>query len=156
MSSAFDLIQGSKVFTKLYLGNAYHFICILMNGNLPLTPTGLNGWWWLLGLLTLLQCFREWSMIYFETWLTTFNDILILTMISSPTENMSVLSCWDSFKNHMFVKTEKCGFHLPYTSFSGFIISVPITCLWIKVKPLLLKTGPLQKIENNFKGFWVR
>ncbi|KAI2663459.1 Retrovirus-related Pol polyprotein [Labeo rohita] len=100
MSSAFDLLQGAEFFTKLDLRNAYHLVWI-----------------------------REG-----DEWKTAFNTprghfeyrVLPFGLSNAPTDHVQhvrqVLQ-W-LLENQLFVKAEKCEFHVKSVSFLGHIISV--------------------------------
>ncbi len=71
ISSAFELLQGANVFTKLDLRNAYHLVSIREGGEWKTafnTPTGHFEYWVLPFGLTPQLSSRPWSMLCWETW----------------------------------------------------------------------------------------
>ena len=132
ISSAFELLQDAKIFTKLDLRNAYHLVRIREGDE---WKTGFNtphGHYEYLvmpfGLTNAPGVFQAFVNDVLRDYLNRFvfvyvDDILIF----SPDEEAHVQHVRQVLQklleNQLFVKAEKCEFHVNTTSFLGFIIS---------------------------------
>ncbi len=131
MSSAFELLQGAKVFTKLDLRNAYHLVRIREGDEWKTafnTPRDtMNTWSFRSGLPTPLvfqgmvnsvlgDMINRFVFVYLD-------DILIFSpSLQVHTQHVrQVLQ--RLLENQLFVKAEKCEFHAKSVSFLGFIVS---------------------------------
>ena len=132
MSSAFELLGNAKIFTKLDLRNAYHLVRIREGDkwrtafNIPsghyeylVMPFGLTNAPAVFQALVN-DVLRDMLDRYVYVYL---DDILIF----SPDETMHVQHVRQVLQhlliNQIFVKAEKCEFHVPSVSFLGFIVS---------------------------------
>ena len=132
ISSAFELLKGAKIFSKLDLRNAYHLVRIREGDEWKTafnTPCGHYEYLVMpFGLTNAPAVFqalvndvlRDMLNLYVFVYL---DDILIF----SPDESThiqhvrSVLQCL--LDHQLFVKAEKCDFHVTSVSFLGFVVS---------------------------------
>ncbi|XP_037833528.1 uncharacterized protein LOC112450623 isoform X3 [Kryptolebias marmoratus] len=132
MSSAFDIIQESTIFTKLDLRNAYHLIRIREGDEWKTafnTPTGHYEYLVMpFGLTNAPAVFQSMVNDLLRDMIGQFifvylDDILIFSkdLDSHRAHVRQVLL--RLLQNNLFVKAEKCDFHQSSTSFLGFNIS---------------------------------
>ncbi|KAF7647357.1 hypothetical protein LDENG_00173640 [Lucifuga dentata] len=132
MSSAFELLQDAKFFTKLDLSNAYHLVRIREGDEWKTafnTPSGHYEYLVMpFGLTNAPAVFQSLVNDILRDFINKhvfvyLDDILIFS--SSLTEHRhhvrQVLQ--RLLENQLFVKAEKCEFHKSTVSFLGFIIS---------------------------------
>ena len=131
MSSAFDLLQGAVVFTKLDLRNAYHLVRIRRGDewktafNTPsghyeyqVMPFGLTNAPAVFQAL-INDCLRDMINRFVFVYL---DDILIFSN-SQQEHRLHVRQVLQRLlQNHLFVKAQKCEFHRPEVSFLGYIL----------------------------------
>ena len=132
MNSAFDLLQGATIFTKLDLRNAYHLVRIKEGDEWKMafnTPTG--HWEYLVmpfGLTNAPAVFQTLVNDVLRDMINRYvfvylDDFLIFSR--SPEEHKvhvrKVLQ--RLLENRLFVKAEKCEFSCTKTSFLGYVIS---------------------------------
>ncbi len=121
MATAFELLQGASIFTKLDLCNAYHLVHIRQGDEWKTTfntPTGHYEYLVMpFGLTNAPAVFQALINYVLRDMLNQFafvylDDILIFS--SSPNEHVEhvkkVLN--RLLKNHLYVKPEKCEFHV--------------------------------------------
>ena len=132
MNTAFDLLQGATIFTKLDLRNAYHLVRIREGDEWKTafnTPTG--HWEYLVmpfGLTNAPAVFQSLVNDVLRDMINRFafiylDDILIFS--KSPEEHKTYvrLVLQRLLKNRLFVKAEKCEFSCTKTNFLGYVIS---------------------------------
>uniref|UniRef100_A0A672Z804 Gypsy retrotransposon integrase-like protein 1 n=1 Tax=Sphaeramia orbicularis TaxID=375764 RepID=A0A672Z804_9TELE len=132
MSSAFELLHGARIFTKLDLRNAYHLVRIREGDEWKTafnTPSGHYEYLVMpFGLTNAPAVFQALVNDVLRDMLNQFvfvylDDILIF----SPDEETHVLHVRQVLQrllqNQLYVKAEKCEFHQASVSFLGFIIS---------------------------------
>ena len=132
MTTAFDMLQGATVFTKLDLKNAYHFVRIREGNEWKTafnTPTG--HWEYLVMPFGITNAPAVFQMLVNDILRDMINrfvvvyldDILIFS--SNPEEHkIHVRKVLQRLhENRLFVKAEKCEFSCSSTSFLGYIIS---------------------------------
>uniref|UniRef100_A0A3B4GQD0 Gypsy retrotransposon integrase-like protein 1 n=1 Tax=Pundamilia nyererei TaxID=303518 RepID=A0A3B4GQD0_9CICH len=161
LASAFELLQGATVFSKLDLCNAYHLVRIR------------EGDEWKTAFNTHLGHFEYLVMPFGLTnapavFQAMINDVLrdlinhcvfvylddILVFSRSPAEHVEhvrlVLQCL--LENHLFVKAEKCEFHVPTVSFLGFMVEQG----WLRADPAKVKAvveWPEPKTRRELQKF---
>ncbi|XP_057696537.1 retinoic acid receptor RXR-gamma-B isoform X2 [Corythoichthys intestinalis] len=132
MSSAFEMLQGARVFTKLDLRNAYHLVRIREGDewktafNTPIghfeylvMPFGLTNAPAVFQALVN-DVLREFLNVFVFVYL---DDILIYSP-DLETHIFHVRSVLQKLlQNSLFVKAEKCVFHQPSVQFLGFVIA---------------------------------
>lgn len=131
MSSAFELLQGATILTKLDLRNAYHLVRIRKGDEWKTafnTPTGHYEYLVMpFGLTNAPAVFQALINDVLRAMLNRYvfvylDDILIFSR--SLHEHVhhvrTVLQCL--LCNNLFVKPEKCEFHVPQVSFLGFVL----------------------------------
>ncbi|KAL0161469.1 hypothetical protein M9458_045194, partial [Cirrhinus mrigala] len=113
MSSAFDLLQGARVFSKLDLRNAYHLVRIREGDE---WKTAICSPLRNLVNDVLSDMLNRFVFVYLD-------DILIFSpSLQEHTRHVrQVLQ--HLLENQLFVKAEKCEFHADTVSFLGFVIS---------------------------------
>ncbi|KAK7926171.1 hypothetical protein WMY93_008481 [Mugilogobius chulae] len=131
ISSAFELLQGAKVFTKLDLRNAYHLVRIREGDEWKTafnTPSGHYEYLVMpFGLTNAPAVFQALVNDVLRDMLNKFvfvylDDILIFSP-DIKTHVQQVRQVLQRLLQHqLFVKAEKCEFHSPSVSFLGFII----------------------------------
>ncbi len=132
MSSAFEILQGAKIFTRLDLRNAYHLVRIKEGDEWKTafnTPLGQFEYRVLLfGLVNAPAVFQALVNDVLSDMLNIFifvylDDILIF----SPSLQEHVLHVrrvlQRLLENRLFVKAEKCVFHASSVSFLGSVVS---------------------------------
>ena len=132
ISSAFELVQGAKVFTKLDLRNAYHLVRIKAGDEWKTafnTPSGHYEYLVMpFGLTNAPAVFQALVNDVLRDMLNKFvfvylDDILIFSP-DEATHQIHVHQVLHQLLQHqLFVKAEKCQFHVPTVSFLGFIVS---------------------------------
>ncbi|KAI2667351.1 Transposon Tf2-9 polyprotein [Labeo rohita] len=103
MSSAFEVLQGTQIFTKLNIRNAYHLVRIKEGDEWKMafnTPLG-----------------------HFEYWVLPF--WLVNTPAVFQAEHIQHVRCvlQRLLENQLFVKAEKCIFHASSVIFLGSVVS---------------------------------
>lgn len=132
MSSAFELLQGAKVFTKLDLRNAYHLVRIREGDEWKTafnTPTGHFEYRVLpFGLTNAPAVFQALVNDVLRDMVNQFvfvylDDILIFSpSLQVHTQHVrQVLQ--RLLENQLYVKAEKCVFHAQSVPFLGFVVS---------------------------------
>ena len=132
ISSAFELLQGASVFTKLDLRNAYHLVRIREGDEWKTafnTPTGHYEYLVMpFGLTNAPAVFQNLVNEVLSDMLNQFvfvyiDDILIFSP-DLKTHVQQVRQVLQRLLQHnLYVKAEKCEFHQASVSFLGFIIS---------------------------------
>ncbi|KAI5627233.1 hypothetical protein C0J50_13205 [Silurus asotus] len=132
MASAFKLLHGATIFTKLDLRNAYHLVRIREGDKWKTTFNTPAGHYEYLvmpfGLTNAPAIFQALVNEVLRDMLTTFvfvylDDILIFShsMDEHVRQVHQVLE--RILKNGLYVKPEKCEFHTSKTSFLGYLLS---------------------------------
>ena len=131
MSTAYDLLQGATVFSKLDLRNAYHLIRIRQGDEWKTafnTPSGHYEYQVMpFGLTNAPAVFQALINDVLRDMINRFvfvylDDILIFSK-SLQEHHHHVRSVLQRLlKNHLYVKAPKCEFHVSETSFLGFIL----------------------------------
>ena len=132
ISSAFELLQGATVFTKLDLRNAYHLVRIREGDELKTafnTPFGHYEYLVMpFGLTNAPAIFQALVNDVLGDMLNQFvsvylDDILIFSK-SREEHIVHVQFVFQRLlKNSLFVKAEKCEFHASTVSFLGYIVA---------------------------------
>ncbi|XP_057197795.1 bone morphogenetic protein 5 isoform X2 [Triplophysa rosa] len=132
MSSAFELLQGARVFTKLDLHNAYHLVRIREGDEWKMafnTPSGHYEYLVLpFGLTNAPAVFQSLINDVFGDMINRFvfvylDDIQIFPpSLQEHTQHVGEV-LRRLLENQLFVKTEKCDFHSDTVSFLGHVIS---------------------------------
>uniref|UniRef100_A0A673AT68 Gypsy retrotransposon integrase-like protein 1 n=1 Tax=Sphaeramia orbicularis TaxID=375764 RepID=A0A673AT68_9TELE len=132
MSSAFELLHGAKVFTKLDLRNAYHLVRIREGDEWKTafnTPSGHYEYLVMpFGLTNAPAVFQALVNDVLRDMLNVFvfvylDDILIFSSDERSHVQHVRQVLQRLLQNQLFVKAEKCEFHRPSVSFLGFIIA---------------------------------
>lgn len=132
ISSAFELLQGATVFTKLDLRNAYHLVRIREGDEWKTafnTPTGHYEYLVMpFGLTNAPAVFQALVNDILRDMVNKFvfvflDDILIFSRSLSEHTHQVQLVLRRLLENSLFVKAEKCEFHVPTISFLGYIVS---------------------------------
>ncbi|KAL0185306.1 hypothetical protein M9458_021003, partial [Cirrhinus mrigala] len=130
MSSAFEILPGVRIFTKLDLRNAYHLVRIREGDEWKTafnTALGHFEYWVLpFGLVNAPAVFQALVNDVLRDMLNIFvylDDILIFS--SSPQEHIQHIRCVPQrlLENRLFVKAEKCVFHASSVTFLGSVVS---------------------------------
>ncbi len=164
MSSAFELLQGAKVFTKLDLRNAYHLVRIREGDEWKTafnTPTGHFEYRVLpFGLTNAPAVFQALINDVLRDMVNRFvfvylDDILIFSpSLQVHTQHVrQVLQ--RLLENQLYAKAEKCVFHAKSVSFLGHIISAEgIKADLAKVRAIAeWPTPDSRKALQRFLGF---
>lgn len=132
ISSAFELLQDANIFTKLDLRNAYHLVRIREGDEWKTgfnTPSGHYEYLVMpFGLTNAPAVFQALINEVLGDFLNKFvfvylDDILIFSP-DNITHQQHVRQVLDRLlQNQLYVKAEKCEFHVQTTSFLGFIIA---------------------------------
>jgi len=130
MSSAFELLQSAKIFTKLDLRNAYHLVRI-RKGDEWKTGTQSGHYEYLVrpfGLCNAPAVFQVFVNEVLREFLNVFlfvylDDILIFSPDSESHVNYVRQVLQKLLENQLYVKAEKCEFLAEKVSFLGYIIS---------------------------------
>ncbi len=144
MATAFELLLGASIFTKLDLRNAYHLVRIRQGDewktafNTPaghyeymVMPFGLAVFQALINNV-LRDMLNQFIFVYLD-------DILIFSGSSEEHEGHIRRVLKRHLDNHLYVKLEKCEFHVTQAQFLGFIIHP--TWRWIIRRLKLSSTG---------------
>ncbi|XP_062403850.1 uncharacterized protein LOC134094368 [Sardina pilchardus] len=138
MSSAFELLQGATTFTKLDLRNAYHLVRIREGDEWKTafnTPTGHYEYLVMpFGLTNAPAVFQALINDVLRDWLNKsvfvyLDDILIFSKSLHEHVHQVRLVLQRLLDNNLFVKPEKCEFHVSEVSFLGFILSQGNLCM---------------------------
>ena len=132
MNTAFDLLQGATVFTKLDLRNAYHLVRIKEGDEWKTafnTPTG--HWEYLVmpfGLTNAPAVFQTLVNDVLGDMVNKFvfvyiDDILIFSQDAQSHQGHVRKVLQRLLENRLFVKAEKCVFSCTSTTFLGYVIS---------------------------------
>ena len=131
MTTAFDLLQGATVFTKLDLRNAYHLIRIRQGDEWKTafnTPTGHYEYQVMpFGLKSAPAVFQAFINDVLRDMINHFvfvylDDILIFSRSLEEHRHHVRQVLQRLLRNHLFAKPEKCEFHVKEVSFLGFIL----------------------------------
>lgn len=132
LSSAFELLQGASIFTKLDLRNAYHLVRIREGDEWKTafnTPIGHYEYLVMpFGLTNAPAVFQALINDVLRDMLNKFvfvylDDILIFSQNLQEHVHHVQTVLQRLLENSLFVKAEKCEFHRPSVSFLGHIIS---------------------------------
>ena len=132
ISSAFELLQGATVFTKLDLRNAYHLDRIKEGDEWKTafnTPTGHYEYLVMpFGLTNAPAVFQALVNDVLRDMLNQFvyvflDDILIFSRGMAEHTHHVQLVLRRLLENSLYVKAEKCEFHVKTVSFLGYIVS---------------------------------
>ena len=129
ISSAFELLQGATVFTKLDLRNAYHLVRIREGDEWKTAFNTPNGHYEYLvmpfGLTNAPAVFQAMVNDVLRGFLHVFVyiDVILILSKSEPEHVQHVHSVLQRLlENQLFVKAEKFVFHATEVMFLGFII----------------------------------
>ena len=132
ISSAFEPLEGATIFSKLDLRNAYHLVRI-RDGDEWKTAfnTPLGHFEYLVmpfGLTNAPAVFQAMVNDVLRDMLNRFvfvylDDILVFSKSLAEHVQHVRLVLQRLLENQLFVKAEKCEFHVPSTSYLGYIIS---------------------------------
>ncbi|MPV02328.1 hypothetical protein FVA96_24335, partial [Escherichia coli] len=131
ISSAFELLEGATVFTKLDLRNAYHLVRIREGDEWKRafnTPTGHYEYLVMpFGLTNAPAVFQSMVNDVLRDMLDKFvfvylDDILVFSRSMEDHIHHVQAVLQRLLQNSLFVKAEKCEFHAPSVSFLGYII----------------------------------
>ncbi|KAI3361475.1 hypothetical protein L3Q82_012950 [Scortum barcoo] len=132
ISSAFELLQQARIFTKLDLRNAYHLVRIRKGDEWKTgfnTPTGHYEYLVMpFGLTNAPAVFQGFINEVLREYLNDFvfvylDDILIFSP-DPATHQRHVRQVLNRLlENKLFVKAEKCEFHASSVTFLGFVVS---------------------------------
>lgn len=131
ISTAFDLLQGATIFSKLDLRNAYHLIRIKEGDEWKTafnTPSGHYEYQVMpFGLTNAPAVFQALINDVLRDMINVFvfvylDDILIFSKSLHEHHHHVRLVLHRLLRNHLYVKPEKCEFHVTEVSFLGFII----------------------------------
>ncbi len=132
MASAFELLQGASIFSKLDLRNAYHLVRIQQGDEWKKafnTPTGHYEYLVMpFGLTNTPAVFQALINDVLRDMLNKFvfvylDDILIFSRSFEEHEGHVSAVLQRLLNNHLYVKPEKCEFHVTHAQFLGFIIT---------------------------------
>lgn len=132
ISTAFELLEGAKVFTKLDLRNAYHLIRIKQGDEWKTafnTPTGHYEYLVMpFGLTNAPAVFQNLVNDVLRDMLNVFvfvyiDDILVFSPDEETHKDHVRKVLQRLLDNQLYVKAEKCEFHKPSVSFLGFVLS---------------------------------
>ena len=132
ISSAFELLQGAKIFTKLDLRNAYHLVRIKEGDEWKTAFNTPNGHYEYLvmpfGLTNAPAVFQALVNDVLRDMINQFvfvylDDILIFSRDLQEHVGHVRQVLQRLLENQLYVKAEKCDFHQHSTSFLGFIIA---------------------------------
>ncbi len=132
MATAFELLQGASIFTKLDLRNAYHLVRIRQGDEWKTafnTPTGHYEYLVMpFGLTNAPAVFQALINDVLRDMLNQFvfvylDDILIFSGSLEEHEGHVSRVLQRLLDNHLYVKPEKCEFHVTQAQFLGFIIT---------------------------------
>lgn len=132
MSSAFEILQGANVFTKLYLRNAYHLVRIREGGEWKTafnTPTGHYEYLVMpFGLTNAPAVFQAFVNDVLRDMLNHsvfvyLDDILIFSKSMEEHVHHVRAVLQRLLENSLFVKAEKCEFHASSVTFLGYIVA---------------------------------
>ncbi len=161
MTTAFELLQGATIFTKLDLRNAYHLVRIREVDEWKTvfnTPKGHYEYQVMpFGLVNAPDIFQVLINDLLRDMLDKFvfvhlDDILTFSRCSQ--EHVRIILS-QLLKNGLFVKLEKNEFHVPTVSFFGFIVSSGNVQMDSgKIRAVLNWPQPFSAIEvQHFLGF---
>ena len=132
MNTAFDLLQGATIFTKLDLRNTYHLVRNKEGDEWKMAFNTLTGHWEYLmmpfGLTNTPAVFQTllndvlWDIIN-KFVFVYLDDILIFSKDTQSHQTHVRKVLQRLLENRLFVKAEKCEFSCETTSFLGYIIS---------------------------------
>lgn len=132
MSSAFELLQTAKIFTKLDLRNAYHLVRIKQGDEWKTGFNTQNGHYEYLvmpfGLCNAPAVFQAFVNEVLREFLNIsvfvyLDDILIFSPDAKSHVNHVRQVLQKLLDNQLYVKAEKCEFHTEEVSFLGYIVS---------------------------------
>uniref|UniRef100_A0AAQ4QDM9 Gypsy retrotransposon integrase-like protein 1 n=1 Tax=Gasterosteus aculeatus aculeatus TaxID=481459 RepID=A0AAQ4QDM9_GASAC len=132
ISSAFELLQGATIFSKLDLRNAYHLVRIRQGDEWKTAFNTTSGHYEYLvmpfGLTNAPAVFQALVNDVLRDLLNRFvfvylDDILIFSRSEQEHTQHVRQVLQRLLENQLFVKAEKCVFHAPEVSFLGFIVS---------------------------------
>ena len=132
ISTAFDLLQGATIFSKLDLRNAYHLVRIRQGDEWKTafnTPSGHYEYQVMpFGLTNAPAVFQALINDVLRDMINHFvfvylDDILIFSKSRHEHCQHVRQVLQRLLKNHLFVKPEKCEFHVTEVVFLGFIIN---------------------------------
>uniref|UniRef100_A0A8D0CYT6 Gypsy retrotransposon integrase-like protein 1 n=1 Tax=Sander lucioperca TaxID=283035 RepID=A0A8D0CYT6_SANLU len=132
LSSAFELLQGATVFSKLDLRNAYHLVRIREGDEWKTafnTPSGHYEYLVMpFGLTNAPAVFQALVNDVLRDMLNVFvfvylDDILIFSCNLDEHINHVRAVLQRLLNNDLFVKAEKCEFHVPKVSFLGYVVA---------------------------------
>ncbi len=132
MASAFELLQGASIFSKLDLRNAYHLVRIQQGDEWKTafnTPTGHYEYLVMpFGLTNALAVFQALINDVLRDMLNKLvfvylDDIFVFSRSFEEHEGHVSAVLQRLLNNHLYVKPEKCDFHVTHAQFLGFIIT---------------------------------
>lgn len=132
MSTAFELLQGASIFTRLYLRNTYHLVHIRQRDEWKMafnTSTGHYEYQVMpLALTNVPAVFQAlindvlWDMLN-QFVFVNLDDILIFSgSFQEQTKHVQKVFL-RLLDNDLYIKPEKCEFHMSEVQFLGFIIT---------------------------------
>ncbi|XP_062842684.1 uncharacterized protein lrfn4b [Trichomycterus rosablanca] len=147
MSTVFDILQSAKIFTKLDLRNAYHLVRIREGDEWKTafnTPSGHYEYLVMpFGLTNAPAVFQAFINDALRDMINRFvfvylDDILIFSKSPQDHRHHVRQVLQRLLRNHLYVKPQKCEFHLRETTFLGFII----------------REGQIQMDPNKTQAVW--
>ena len=132
LTSAFELLQGATVFTKLDLRNAYHLVRIRAGDEWKTAFNTHTGHYEYLvmpfGLTNAPAVFQALVNDVLRDMLNKFvfvylDDILIFSRTLSEHTRHVQQVLRRLLENSLYIKAEKCEFHAPSVSFLGYIVA---------------------------------
>ncbi|KAI2655957.1 Transposon Tf2-9 polyprotein [Labeo rohita] len=168
MSSAFEILQGAKIFTKLDLRNAYHLVRIKEGDEWKTAfNTQLGHFEYRVlpfGLANAPSVFQAlvndvlWDMLNIFVFVY-LDDILIFSPSVSDHVQHVRRVLQRLLENRLFVKAEKCVFHVKSVTFLGHVVSADgISMDLAKVRavidwPIPDSRTALQRFANFYRHF---
>ncbi len=162
MSSAFELLQGAAIFTKLDLRNAYHLVRIREGDEWKTafnTPTGHFKYLVMpFGLSNSPAVFQALVNDVLRDMVDRFvfvylDDILIFSQNERDHVQHVRRVLQRLLENCLFAKLEKCEFHVRSIPFLGFILS-PEGIRMDPAKVEAVADWPSQRIVERSSDFW--
>lgn len=118
ISTAFELVQGASIFTRLNLSNTYHLVHIKQRDEWKRHSTHLQG------IMSIKLCSLH--SLMFQALINDVLQDMLNQFIFVYLDDILIFSgSWfrHHLDNHLYIKPEKCEFHLSEVQILGFIIT---------------------------------